>query len=252
LKTQPLSNRWFLKLSQTNSGPIRLFCLPYAGGGASIYRPWSRLMSDQVEIWAIQLPGRENRLKEEAWVYLPYLVDELAERFDAFLDRPFALFGHSMGALLSYELAHKLRQSYGMSPVHLFAAGHRAPGRPDVRPPIHHLGQAEFLDWLRRLGGTPKEVFQHTELLQPLLTTLRADLQLCETHIHTPRRPLECPITAMGGHEDPYVAEADIEAWQEMTTGPFEMRMFPGNHFFLHNHLSNIGQIVHQRLLDLA
>jgi medium-chain acyl-[acyl-carrier-protein] hydrolase len=182
----------------------------------------------------IQLPGRENRLAETPFYHLAPLVQTLAEILEPQLHLPFAIFGHSMGALICFELARQLRRQYGIGPVHLFVAGHRAPHLPDPHPPIHQLPDDALAEELIRLKGAFGEIFQHSELRQLVLPLMRADLSVCETYAYVDESPLGCPISVFSGREDSRVTEAEVAAWQTQTTASFRLRMVPGDHFFLH------------------
>jgi surfactin synthase thioesterase subunit len=165
------------------------------------------------------------------------------------LDGPFAFFGHSLGALLAFELARQLERKGGPSPVHLFVSGHAAPQIPDDRPPTYNLPQEAFIDKLRAFGGTPDEVLAHDELMELLLPMLRADFQLSETYIYAAGEPLSCPITALGGVRDPYVTRDDLAAWCEQTESDFAVRMFPGDHFYLNSNGRELIGVIAQELL---
>jgi medium-chain acyl-[acyl-carrier-protein] hydrolase len=188
-----------------------------------------------VEVCLVQLPGREARMREQPFDRLEPLVEALADVMDGFLTLPFALFGHSNGALIGFELARTLRARGRPGPVHLFASGRRAPELPPDRSDTHLLPEAEFLADLQVLGGLPAEVLEHRELLSLLLPVLRADVAIHETYTFREQPPLECPITAYGGLADPKVSREQLQGWERHTRGPFVMRMFPGGHFYLHD-----------------
>lgn len=223
---------------------LRLFCFPYAGGGGSAFGSWSNYFPAQVEVCPVQLPGRESRLKETPYKRLTLLVDVLAEALLPALDKPFAFFGHSMGALIGFELTRYLRQRAMPQPIHLFAAGARAPQLPDTEPPVHHLPEEEFVDALRTFNGTPEEVLQHKELMEILLPCLRADFEICETHVYQPDAPLSMPITVFGGWQDKKIAPHELGAWRDQTSSACAVHMFPGDHFFLHSCREQLLQIV--------
>lgn len=183
----------------------------------------------------MQFPGRERRLSERPFTQLPLLVQTLAEVISSELTKPFAFFGHSMGALISYELAQELRRREQPGPFHLFVSGHRAPQLPDLAAPIHALPRNEIVRELKQLNGTPEAVLRHDELIDLLLPTLRADLELCETYAYAEQTPLACPISAFGGLQDAKVSREALDAWQEQTYSSFTLKMFPGDHFFLHD-----------------
>jgi len=149
-----------------------------------------------------------------------------------YFDKPFALFGHSMGALIAFELARYVRREYGAQPLHLFASGRCSPQFTNDPLDLKQFG-SELPEMLRRGNGTPAEVLEDPELMELVLPVLRSDWALCESYIFTPQPPFSFPITAFGGLEDRGVPRRYIEGWREHTTGPFVLRMLPGNHFFL-------------------
>src|SRR4028119_1169798 len=214
---------------------LRLFCFPYAGGAALTFRTWPDSLPSAIEICPVELPGRGKRITSVPFTRLQLLVQALALALLPYLDKPFAFFGHSMGGLVSFELARLLRREYGLSPVHLFVSAHRAPQVPDPDAPIHALPNPEFLQELRRYNGTPEAVLENAELMQLLLPTLRADFAVVETYAYTPEPPIDCPITAFGGLDDREVTCNELEAWREQTNASFVLKMFPGEHFFLHS-----------------
>jgi surfactin synthase thioesterase subunit len=227
-------NRWIAFRRTTPRASVRLFCLPYAGAGASVFRPWSDALAPEIELCAIQLPGREDRAREERFTRMEPLVEALAGELRDELDRPFAIFGHSMGAVIAYELACVLRREGLPGPVHLFVSGRRGPQVPYRHEPVHHLAEPQFVEKLRRLNGTPEEVFQYPELLAYIIPTLRADFTICETYACRDEPALSCPVSAFGGLGDTEVSEDDLAAWSAVTAGPFRVELFPGDHFFLH------------------
>jgi len=233
--TPPKSDRWFKCGAPNPNAYLRLFCFHYAGGNASVFREWSNHVLEAVEIYSVELPGHGTRLMEPAFDRIAPLIHTLKAALLPSLTKPFAFFGHSMGALISYELAQTLQQDHDLHPRHLFVSGHRAPHIPDPDLPIHALPKAEFLDTLRRYNGTPEAVLQNAELMELLLPTLRADFALIETYRYTPHPPLNCPITAFGGLQDWKTSTDNLEAWREHTRTTFSLQMFPGDHFFIHS-----------------
>ena len=225
--------RWITRPRPAPRARLRLFCLPHAGGGASAFRGWADALPAEVEVCPVQLPGRENRITEAPFDRMSPLIDALAEVIDPFLSLPFALFGHSNGSLIGFELARTLRARGRPGPVHLFASGRRAPGLPAPRPPTYQLPDDAFLAELRALDGLPAQILEHQELLSLLLPALRADVTMHDTYEFREQPPLACPITAYGGLADPRVTRDELQGWHRHTAGPFVMRMFPGGHFYL-------------------
>jgi medium-chain acyl-[acyl-carrier-protein] hydrolase len=231
---------------------LRLFCFPYAGGSASIFYKWSEYLPNTVEICPIQLPGRENRIRERPYNHITPLIEALAQALLPYLNVPFAFWGHSMGALISFELARQLRREGKPRPFQIFISSHRAPQLPNLRLPISQLPEIEFVRELRKLNGTPELVFQNRELMQIFLPVLRADFALLETYTYTNEEPLDSSISAFGGLQDERVSCDELKCWQEQTHGSFNLSMFPGGHFYLHEYrvplLAVLSQDVRQIL----
>lgn len=246
------SNLWFAPLRPNSEAEVRLFCFPYAGGSSNIYREWPNHLPPNVEVWVAKLPGRDNRLMEAAHREVASLVEGCAKAFDPFLDKPFVFLGHSMGAILSFELSRLLRSRCGIEPVHLFVSARRAPQLPDTARPTYNLPEPEFIEDVRRLNGTPREVLEHSELMQLLLPLLRADFAVCQTYTYIPGQPLECPLTALGGLQDIDVSREHLEAWRGQTRGRFSLRILSGDHFFINKSQSLVLRIVAQELLGIS
>jgi medium-chain acyl-[acyl-carrier-protein] hydrolase len=217
---------------------LRLICIPYAGSGPVVYHPWVALMPPDVEMWGIRLPGRETRWREPAFTSLAPLVEALAEVLRPSLDTPFVLFGHSMGALISYELVHYWRGQNGPQPVHLMVSGHRAPHRPAINPKVHQADDTTFLNRLKNLGGTPARFFEMEDLVRLTLPALRADFSVWENYQHEARPPLEIPLTTFGGRWDSEAREDDFHAWAQHTAGRFAIHLFNGDHFYFRTDLA--------------
>jgi medium-chain acyl-[acyl-carrier-protein] hydrolase len=248
---RPLTNptdRWLPKTHSSSQKGLGLFCFPYAGGGASLFRDWVGALGGTVEVCPVQFPGREGRFQEPAFTRLVTLVDSLVDSLDPHLDRPFALFGHSLGALVAFEFARRLRVDGRPGPAHLFASGCRAPQVARAEPWVHTLPDTVFRDEMRRLGGTPPEILDDHELMDLLLPTLRADFALYETYVYADDRPLTCPFSVLGGRDDDMIRRSNLDAWRAQTTAPFRRHILPGSHFFLRSArpllLAKIGRVL--------
>jgi medium-chain acyl-[acyl-carrier-protein] hydrolase len=246
------SSRWLVRHSSTAPARLRLFCLPHAGGGASLFSPWAGLLPEAVELNAIQLPGRENRLREQPWTELKPLVEALAGVLRPHLDLPFAILGYSFGALLAFELARHWRRAGAPMPQHLFVLARRAPQVINTSPPVHQFSDDQLADWMRRLGGTSELILEHPELLPIFLPILRADLTLHETYSYRPEAPLALPISAFGGLADSQAGPEEMERWREQTSGAYRRRLYPGKHFFVKDYQAMLLQDLSQDLSDLA
>lgn len=239
--TTAKNNPWILRSRPVPAPRLRLVCFPHAGGGAGIYRSWANDLPAEVEVCAIQLPGRETRLSETPFTRLGPLVEQLASAIDSVGDRPFVFFGFSMGALVGFELARLLRRRQRPLPGRLLVAARAAPQLPLRDPPIHAWPDAAFVaEVCRRYNGIPQPVLQEPELLQLLLPMLRADCAVIETYQYAAEEPLTIPITAFGGQDDTSVAPARLDAWREQTTREFRVETFPGGHFFLNTARSDL------------
>jgi surfactin synthase thioesterase subunit len=229
-----VTGAWLVRPAPRPAARARLFCFPHAGGGGSAYRAWAAGLPAALDVCAVQLPGRESRLRERPIPSLRAIVDALVPAVESQLDRPFAFFGHSMGAVLAAEVSRALVGRGAPAPAHLFVSSRRPPHLPPSEPPLHVLSDREFLAELgRRYGGLPAEVLRHAELVELLLPSLRADIEALETHRAPPRPPLPCPISAFGGSDDRFATREQLEAWRSETSGAFRVRIFPGGHFYV-------------------
>lgn len=239
---------WFSSPKNGQPARLRLFCFPYAGGSALIYRGWQNYLPAGVSVWPVQLPGRGSRYKESPYVSMPEVVRVLTDAIEPFLEIPFAFFGHSMGAMMSFELAHAVNEKYQKQPRHVFVSGSGGPHLPRTTPNIHDLPDDKFITRLKELNGTPPEVFENPELMLMMMKTLRADFQIADTYPIFNGPPLDCPITAFGGQDDNLVTKEELEAWQIQTTNSFSSWVLPGDHFFLHSSDSIVLRILSQQL----
>jgi medium-chain acyl-[acyl-carrier-protein] hydrolase len=223
---------WFSGPTVGPSAGLRLFCLPYAGGGSSAYASWQAAVGPDVHVCPIVLPGREHRIAEPPASAMAALAGPLAEALSAHLDVPYALFGHSMGGLIAFEVARLLARHGLPAPAALLLSG-TGPVRERDRPVTHHLPDPELLDALRAMNGTPPEFFDHPELVELLLPTIRADLTLAETFEVPESVRLRTPIVAFAGSGDTHAPPEIVDLWRRHTVAGFTMRVLPGEHFFL-------------------
>lgn len=226
---------WFLRPQLAPASAFRLFCFPFAGGGASTFANWQRRLDAPADIWPVQLPGRENRRQEPAIDRLDTLVARAADALTPHLhDLPFAFFGHSMGAIVAFELTRELRRRGLPLPAALLISGDLAPDRPDPRPPLHALPDEVFWAELRRRYGQPQGMeAAPPELVALMIPTLRADVAVCESHAWRDESPLPLPIFAMAGEADPAVSADDLAQWGRHSSVGFSQRIVPGDHFYI-------------------
>ncbi|MBU2703326.1 medium-chain acyl-[acyl-carrier-protein] hydrolase [Sporomusaceae bacterium BoRhaA] len=243
-------NAWIPYRRPSYKSRLRLFCFPYAGGSASVFREWIDSFPAGIDVCPIQYPGREKRITEPPFTLVEPLIDALVNGLSPEFNIPFAFWGHSLGALISFELARRL-QKRGVYPVHLFISGYCAPVIAKRKFPMHLLPDVEFVERLRAYHGTPEVVLNNNELMRVLLPTLRADFALHETYVYPSAAPLNCPISAYGGIKDPEVYYHDLELWKMQTIQNFKLQMFPGDHFYIHScRRQLVNSIINDLILD--
>lgn len=244
--TEP--GRWIEPPQQAPEGAPRLFCLPYAGGAASLYRSWPAALPN-VEVVPVQLPGRESRIAERPISQMSEMIRAITDALAPHLSTPFAVFGHSMGARLAFELTRELRRRALPAPSVVFVSACRAPHIPRVpTPPVATLPDRLFVAMLRRMNGTPPEIFDEPELLGALLPALRADFHLVDSYDYADEAALGVPIAAFGGTDDREVRENDLLAWRAHTTAAFRLRMLPGGHFVVRTAQRQMTQAIAEEL----
>jgi surfactin synthase thioesterase subunit len=229
---------------------MQLVCCPYAGGGASLFREWQALLPD-VEVLAFEPPGRATRLLEEPLQSVEALANEAYGALRGVLDRPFALFGHSLGAVVAWRLASRFAKD-GRPPIHLFPSGSAAP-HVRSRKRLHDLPDRELVEELRRLNGTPRDVLDNEELIGILLPILRADFRASEQFAAPidQTEPLDCSITALSGSADDEVSRDDIDAWREHTRRSFDVVTFEGDHFFVQTATGDVVSSIARTLASI-
>jgi medium-chain acyl-[acyl-carrier-protein] hydrolase len=219
---------------------MRLFCFPFAGGGPSVFREWQLPAELAVEVCAVHLPGRESRWDEPPPRRIRPLLLSLADQIGPLLDRPFAFFGHSMGALLAYELTRLLGARGRLRPRQLFLSAHRAPERPAKRGPVSTLPDDEFLARLLEMAGSSRSAMRHPDLLLLTARTTRSDFELCEKYRYRPTEPLDIPLSCFAADDDSEVDVPDVAAWSQHTTRGCGVRTFRGGHLFLLDHAGEL------------
>jgi medium-chain acyl-[acyl-carrier-protein] hydrolase len=235
---------WIIRPRPNPHARLRLFCLPYAGGGASTYREWPAHLAADIEVVAVQFPGREERIRERALSDASELCLQLAAVLAPYLDRPFALFGHCMGGLVSFELTRLFRVIGAPLPVHLFISGHAGPRKVYSFPPMAGMSDDELVALIRRLGGTRDEVLADPDVMRLMVPLLRCDLTVCESYRYVAAEPLACPISVFGGILDKVVRRPDLLLWDAETRGGFQARMYPGGHFFFDDLKPRLLQVI--------
>ncbi|MCB9450583.1 MAG: thioesterase [Anaerolineaceae bacterium] len=239
------AEQWTVVFQPQAETHFRLFCFPYAGAGAVAYRTWGTALP-QAEVCAIRLPGRETRLREEPYTRMEPLVAALTDALLPMMDAPFAFFGHSMGSVLSFEVARRLRQLGYPLPLHLFASAWPAPQIGRAFPPISTLPDTDFVKGIQqRYGGIPAAILAEPDLLQIFIPILRADLSVMETYRYAAEPPLPCSISAYGGDQDTATTPDTLSAWGEQTTDFWDTHFFQGGHFYLQSQQSVLLRQLH-------
>ena len=245
-KTAP--DRWLLVPQRKPAASMRLFCFPFAGGNGSIFMPWANRLPIDVELNAVQLPGRGARIGEIPLDNIPQMARACADALAPCLDRPFVFFGHSMGAMLAYELTRELRRRNLPLPQQLMVSACRAPHCAPGREAIHHLPKAQFLSALADLKGTPEAALANPELMDLLEPVLRADFTAAETWHYKPEAQLPISIAAFGGDQDHWVTAAAMAAWRDHTSAGFWHQNFAGDHFYILQQTAALVQQITQLL----
>ena len=223
-----------------------LFCFPHAGGAASYFHPWSAALAPDIEMLAVQYPGREDRADEPHVANIADMADQIHAALGPSLPGTFAFFGHSMGAILAFEVARRFAQE-GREPAHLFVSGRAAPPRRH-RQELHQAGNSAFVAKLRSLGGTDPRILQDSQALELILPTMRADYTASETYRFEPGAPLSCDITAMIGNRDRESTIAETAEWSAHTTGAFNLRVYAGGHFYLDDCRAHVLEVISSTL----
>jgi medium-chain acyl-[acyl-carrier-protein] hydrolase len=243
------ASRWFESLSAAEAPLLRLFCFPYAGGDAQSFRGWQRHLAPEVDVCLAHLPGRGRRLGAPCFTRLQQLVEAIADVIGPKLEAPFAFYGHSMGALISFELARELRRRNAGSPLHLFLSGRQAPGMRRIGPRMFDLPEKEFIAELHKLNGTPMELFDDPQIKDLFIPLLRADFEMVDTYECSPEPPLGCPITVYGGSQDERVPVDCLKPWEMQTTAQCKVRILPGDHFFIQKQSAQFINVLRRDLL---
>jgi medium-chain acyl-[acyl-carrier-protein] hydrolase len=246
---EPGSSPWQVRWRPLPEAGLRLFCLPHAGGGATAYRLWATELAPSVEVVAIRLPGRECRFRERPLTRIAEVAPTLLHDLEPMLDRPYAWFGHSMGALIAFECCRLATRRGLPAPRCLAVSGRAAPHLPSREPPVHDAPTPRLLARLREMGGTPREILDDPAVLGSMLPLLRADFGVTETYHYRPAPPLDQPILAYGGSDDHFANPGEVRAWAQHTTSGCTVRILDGGHFFLHE---SAGTLLRQLGADLV
>ena len=242
-----MNNQWIVKHHAPANPKIRLLCFPFGGGGSSFYLNWARDLGPDVEVVPVQLPGRENRMGEQPFDAIDKLTVEIIPAVQNYLDKPYALFGHSMGALLAFELARGIRRKNLPAPKLFLASGMRAAHLKDPRPPIAWLPDDPLIEALKERYDLEVSG-ESMELVQLMLPTIRADILAIEKYGYQKEPPFKFPIIGFGGNSDGGVTLAEIEAWSLHTTAKFKHYQMDGSHFFINSERDQLLKLIYDEL----
>ncbi len=244
-------NKWLVRLDNSTNADLNLYCFPYAGGSSNIFRRWPLYVPPKVKVIPVELPGHGKRLTEAPITDLKDIVMEMGASFGSELREPFAFYGHSMGALLAFELTHYLGKHDLPLPRQLFVSAHLAPHKSADREVIYDLPEDDFVRQIHDLNGTPTEVLQNKELRDLFLPILRADFQVCETYNYHDHPTLDIPITAFCGEDDADVTPSGMEEWRNHTLESFQLEVVSGGHFFIHSEEQRFHHILREKIYKL-
>ena len=240
------STSWYLAYDKKPYARIRLFCFHHSGGAASMYYPWIKGLSSNIELIAIQLPGREGRFTEPLTDNLTEILGILTEGFNSYQDKPFFIFGHSLGGLLAYQFTKSLYQRYSFLPKKLIVSATKAPHLPFRMKHMSKLDGEALIEELKVYSGIDENILNDNELLQIFLPIIKSDFSISETYRHKNSCPLSCDILALSGKDDKTVSEREAQAWSEYTSGKFKHLSFSGGHFFIKEHHEEILKLINQ------
>ena len=241
-------DKWFFCLKPKPLASMRLFCFPFGGGGASVFHSWPDAMGDEIEVRALQLPGREGRFNEPREKDLSKLIMDIVRALEAYQDKPFAILGYSLGSLLAFEVSRELRRQNLQIPVHLYMAAYGAPQSPPSHPPISPLGDTEFIEKVEYYYEPGGEAWNNLELREFLLPLLKDDITLAESYVYREDAPLNCPIDVFAGDSDRATPVETTHCWSEQTINELNHHLFEGGHFFLDNMANEMQSLVSHSL----
>jgi medium-chain acyl-[acyl-carrier-protein] hydrolase len=232
-------------------GGIKLYCLPYAGGSAAIYTKWGKYLDSSIELCPIELAGRADRFKEPYYNSMSEAVDDIANLIGNGLEEnEYALFGHSMGSMIAYELIYRFRAKNLKSPIHVFFSGRYPPSIKKEKRNVHLLSETEFKQEVTEFGGLPENLFRFKGLLKIALETLRADFKMIETYeCDHPVEKFDFDFSVLAGREDVLAVPSDMKEWKKYASKQCTFYYFDGGHFYLHDHTEKIAQIINNTLV---
>jgi medium-chain acyl-[acyl-carrier-protein] hydrolase len=241
-----MNNKWFVIPKPNINADLKLICFPYAGGSASTFIPWIKMLPDNVELIIIQAPGRGARMGEKVYSDMQDLIGDLIKIIPTILNKPYILFGHSLGSRIAFELMNQLKGITHTLPVHFIASGSRGPHQECMKEPIHDLPPGEFIEELKNLNGTPKVVLENKELMELFLPLLKADFEIADRYHYTGEARFNCPISVLGGEDDVNICLSKLSSWGNFFEADADVHFVPGGHFFIDSHSILVQQKVNE------
>jgi len=242
-----VDSRWFLITRPKPRAQYRLFCFPYAGGSATAFNSWEDLLPSSIELVAIQPPGRANRMDEDPLTSVADMAGQLARALPSMLDRPYLVYGHSLGAIVSFEVLHALQAGRLPAPRWYFCAARRAPQAPPRIGPIHEYPLEKFKSELKSFNGTPDVILENDDLMELLVPMLRTELKAAYVYHREPDAKLECNVSVFGGARDQVVLPQELAGWQDHFSAPMDLRIFAGGHFFMEDNKKLVVNAICER-----
>jgi medium-chain acyl-[acyl-carrier-protein] hydrolase len=245
-----MNNKWFVIPKPNINAELKLICFPYAGGSASTFLPWAKMLPSNVELIIIQAPGRGVRMGERAYSDMEALIKDLIEFTPNILNKPYILFGHSLGSRIAFELVNQLKILNCALPEHFIASGSRGPQDKSKKAPIYNLPRDEFIEELKILNGTPHAILENRELMELFLPLLKADFEVADKYCYTGEVRFDCPVSVLGGEDDVDISLANLNGWGCFFTTKADVHMLPGNHFFIDSHPELVIEKVNKIILN--
>lgn len=232
---------------------IKLICLPYAGGSMQVYKKWTKYLDDAIELIPLELAGRGRRLLEPPYESMNEAVDDVYMEVRPMIENSnYAIFGHSMGSVIAYELVHKLRDEGLHNPEHVFFSGRNSPHVRKNEPHIHNAPLEVFIDKLLKMGGTPKKLLENVDFINAFIPMLRADFKIIETYSLQNNSKIECDISALSGRMDQNTEDKDMKKWENCTSGKCNLYKFDGGHFFINDKTEDVVRVINNVLTSYA
>jgi medium-chain acyl-[acyl-carrier-protein] hydrolase len=246
---QSVYSRWIVAGVRPKTPDVRIICFSSAGGSAFQFRQWDSHASGRSEFLGIQIPGHDERFREPLLRRADAIIENIGPSLLGVSDRPFVLFGHSLGALLAFEFARWARRQGAAGPMRLIVASRSSPRVKPEYAPVHELPEQDFMRVLRLYGGTTDSILENQEVMRHFVPIIRADLEVNRLYSYRREPPFEFPITAIWGDSDPVTTKAEVEGWCAETNGVFNLMTVPGGHFFFRDRIGEIIKVIEQEAL---